>query len=195
MILVIDTSSSRSALSFIDSPNGRRWDVIFGSRETGPPLDARLREEVADVHQISRVVIATGPGSFTGLRRGASFGIGLAMGLGVPVVPLPTLDLQAARGAGHLTAVAEAGRGRFYYLMPGDRPALGAADEIPRDHQLVGLLSTVSRATLEEHGHRLAADEEVQTVAEAAEGLLKSAHEVPYGSVKLEYMQSFGARF
>lgn len=185
MILVIDTSSSRSAIAVV---GGR--DLIFGSREPIP-----LSALVTDPHDVEKVVIATGPGSFTGLRRGASFGIGLAMGLGIPVVPVPTLELQAARGGGRFTAVSEAGRGRYYYLAPGGMPALGGPDEIPRDRALVGLLSSASQATLEEHGLKLAGDGELQTVAQAAAHLLKSAPEVPYGSVKLEYMQSFGAKF
>lgn len=185
MILVIDTSSSRSAIAVV---GGR--DLIFGSREPIP-----LNALVPDPREVEKVVIATGPGSFTGLRRGASFGIGLAMGLGIPLVPVPTLDLQAARGGGQFTALSEAGRGRYYYLAPGGKAALGGPDEIPRDRVLVGLLSSASQATLEAHGLMLAADGDLQTVGQAAERLLKSAPEVPYGSVKLEYMQSFGAKF
>ena len=185
MILVIDTSSSRSALAVV---GGR--DLIFGSREPIP-----LSALVSDPGEVEKVVIATGPGSFTGLRRGAAFGIGLAMGLRVPLVPVATLELQAARAGGRMTAVSEAGRGRYYYSEPGGGVELGGPDEISREHQLVGLLSIASQTTLEGHGHRIAGDGEVQTVGRAAEALLKSAPEVPYGSVKLEYMQSFGAKF
>jgi len=185
VILVIDTSSSLSALAVIGGD-----DLIFGSREPIP-----LKAVVADPHEVQKVVIATGPGSFTGLRRGASFGVGLAMGLGVPVVPLRTLDLQAARGRGRLTALSEAGRGRFYFLTPGGNPKLGSPADIPRERPLVGLLSDASRVLLKESGHEFAAGNDLLTVAAAAEELLKFAREVPYGSVKLEYMQSMGAKF
>jgi tRNA A37 threonylcarbamoyladenosine modification protein TsaB len=194
VILVIDTSSSRSALAVIDPAGRGDHDLIFGSRDP-MPLDARLRDAIPELKTIAKVVIATGPGSFTGLRRGASFGVGLAMGLKVPLVPLPTLGLQAARGRGRFTAISEAGRGRFYRLAPGAEVGLGSPDEIPKEHELVGLVSSTSQAQLEVHGLKFAADREVRTVAEAAEELLKSAREVPYGSVKLEYMQSFGAKF
>ncbi|HEY6876184.1 MAG TPA: tRNA threonylcarbamoyladenosine biosynthesis protein TsaB [Candidatus Dormibacteraeota bacterium] len=182
MILVIDTSSSLSALAVIGGD-----DLIFGSREPIP-----LKAVVADPRQVQKVVIATGPGSFTGLRRGASFGVGLAIGLGVPIVPVRTLELHAARGRGRFTAVSEAGRGRFYFLTPGANPTLGSPSDIPTDRPLVGLLSAASQTFLKESGHEFG---EVETVAAAAEELLKSAHEVPYGSVKLEYMQSMGAKF
>ena len=185
MILVIDTSSSLSALAVIGGD-----DLMFGPREPIP-----LKAVVADPHEVQKVVIATGPGSFTGLRRGASFGVGLAMGLGVPVVPLRTLDLQAARGRGRFTALSEAGRGRFYFFTPGGSPALGSPADIPRERPLVGLLSDASRVLLKESGHKFADGNDLLTVAAAAEELLKFAHEVPYGSVKLEYMQSMGAKF
>jgi tRNA threonylcarbamoyladenosine biosynthesis protein TsaB len=66
------------------------------------------------------VVVATGPGSFTGLRVGASLGKGLALALGIPLVGVPTLDAlayqQAATGAAPacLIAVLSAGREFFY---------------------------------------------------------------------------------
>ena len=185
MILVIDTSSSLSAISVIGGD-----DLLFGSREPIP-----LKEVVADPRDVEKVVIATGPGSFTGLRRGASFGVGLAMGLGVPIVPVRTLELQAARGRGRFTALSEAGRGRFYFLVPGGSPVLASPAGIPKDRPLVGLLSSASRALLREHGLAPAPESELHTVGEAAAELLKSAHEVPYGSVKLEYMQSFASKF
>lgn len=185
MILVIDTSSSLSAIAVIGGD-----DLMFGSREPIP-----LNRVVADPREVEKVVIATGPGSFTGLRRGASFGVGLAMGLGVPVVPLRTLELQAARGSGRFTALSEAGRGRFYFLVPGGSPGLASPGEIPDERPLVGLLSSASQALLRESGLELADEKVVMTVGAAAMELLKSAHEVPYGSVKLEYMQSFASKF
>ena len=113
MILVIDTSSAMAAVATIDE--GRWSEELIPSRE--PELIAHLRR-TAQLETITKVAVAIGPGSFTGLRKGVSFGLGLAMGLGIPIVPLPTLELQAARSDQPLTAVSEAGRGRFYYLVP-----------------------------------------------------------------------------
>ncbi len=87
---------------------------------------------------ITKVAVASGPGSFTGLRVGVSFGLGLAIGLRVPIVPLPTLELQAARSDEPVTAVADAGRGRFYFLVPGGNLALGEPADIPTSYPLVG---------------------------------------------------------
>lgn len=47
--------------------------------------------------QISAVAISAGPGSYTGLRIGASLAKGLCFGLGVPLVPVGTLAAMAAQ--------------------------------------------------------------------------------------------------
>jgi tRNA A37 threonylcarbamoyladenosine modification protein TsaB len=157
-----------------------------------PELIAYMRR-TAQLNTITKVAVSIGPGSFTGLRKGVSFGLGLAMGLRIPVVPLPTLGLQAARSDQPVTAVSEAGRGRFYYLVPGEEPALGEPAEIPTGHDLVGRVTTSSEASLQKAGHRLKPESELRTFVEAAAQLLKTAREVPYDSLKLEYMQSFSA--
>jgi len=45
--------------------------------------------------QVSRIVLATGPGSFTGVRVGLSYGLALAAALDCPVVPVNTLEILA----------------------------------------------------------------------------------------------------
>ena len=194
MILVVDTSSSLSVLALIDHGSRRSWnDLVFPSRDP-IPLRQRLTFPDLDPGKVERVAVATGPGSFTGLRRGAAFALGLALGLRVPIVPLPTLDLQAARGGGRLIAVSEAGRGRFYILVPGGQPQLAAVDEIPKAPALVGLVAPASEALLAEHGLTVAHAPDVELVAKAAEQLLETAPEVGYESLKLDYMQSFSVR-
>jgi tRNA threonylcarbamoyl adenosine modification protein YeaZ len=188
VILVIDTSAGLAAVATID---GERWTEEFmPSRD--PALIEYLRH-TAQTSTITKVAVATGPGSFTGLRKGVSFGLGLAMGLRIPIVPLPTLELQAARSDQPVTAISEAGRGRFYNLVPGGEPALGEPADIPAGHDLVGGVTAGSEALLQKAGHRLVPESELRHFAEAAAALLKSAREVPYDSLKLEYMQTFSA--
>ena len=189
MILVIDTSSTMAAVATIDG--GKTSLESIPSRD--PALIAELRR-IAGIGTVTKVAVAIGPGSFTGLRKGVSFGLGLAMGLRIPIVPLPTLDLQAARSAEPVTAISEAGRGRFYYLVPGEAPALGEASGIPTSHDLVGWVTASSEASLREAGHRFKPESELRPFPEAAALLLKTAREVPYDSLKLEYMQTFSAR-
>jgi len=179
VILVIDTSSpSSSVIATIDG------DQMSESVSAGRGLDMDHLRRLARTRRITKVAVASGPGSFTGLRAGVSFGLGLAKGLGVPIVPLPTLELQAARSEEPVTAVADAGRGRFYYLVPGGEVALGAPADIPTAYPLVGRVASIP-------GHRFKPEEELRRLVEAAAKMLETAREVPYGSLEIEYMQSF----
>jgi len=95
LILVIDTSSARSALALIEADGRVVHEEVD---QSGPTFDLPARyRRIVQGRSISRVAVATGPGSFTGLRVGVSFGLGIAIGLNVPIVPLPTLGIQAAR--------------------------------------------------------------------------------------------------
>ncbi|WKC75922.1 tRNA (adenosine(37)-N6)-threonylcarbamoyltransferase complex dimerization subunit type 1 TsaB [Borreliella valaisiana] len=48
-----------------------------------------------DLNQIKLIINSCGPGSFTGLRISLSFVKGLALGLSIPFVNIPTLDVFA----------------------------------------------------------------------------------------------------
>ncbi len=45
-----------------------------------------------DLSTLDYIACASGPGSFTGLRIGAATAKGLAHGLGIKIIPIPTLD-------------------------------------------------------------------------------------------------------
>ena len=50
-----------------------------------------------DDAQLDGVAISIGPGSFTGLRVGLGFGKGLAFAKDLPIIPVPTLQVMAAK--------------------------------------------------------------------------------------------------
>jgi hypothetical protein len=77
--------------------------------------------------------------------------------------------------------------------VPGGEIALGEPAEIPTSHQLVGWRLLTAEASFERSGHRFKPESELRSYVDAAAQLLKTAREVPYGSLKLEYMQSFAA--
>src|SRR5579864_2392521 len=189
MILVIDTSSAVSAVALIDE-SGRVEKALQTSER--PDLPRLYRQEYAS-YPLTRVAVATGPGSFTGLRAGVSFGLGLAMRLRIPIVPLPTLAIQAARSEAPATAVSEAGRGRVYYQVPGGRPAHGAPADIPATHRLVGWVAPKTEAALLAARHLFVPRDELIGFGEAAARMLETASEVAYGSLEIEYMQTFSA--
>ena len=193
MILVIDTSSALSALALLDLSRNVLREATYPSGRTFD-LPAHFRD-LAGGQELTAVAVATGPGSFTGLRVGVSFGLGLAMGLEIPIVPLPTLDIQAARSDEAVLAVAEAGRGRVYFSASRSQPGLAEPDDLPKSLPVVGWLRPTTEAALKASSLRFKPDPELRTFGAAASILLASAHEVAYGSLRLKYMQSFSAPF
>jgi tRNA threonylcarbamoyl adenosine modification protein YeaZ len=192
VVLVIDTSSHLSALALL-GPDGRPLaeDVRPGGRG-GEELPVRARA-LAEPERLSAVTVSLGPGSFTGLRVGVSFGLGLAMGLGVPLQGLGSLELQAARARVPATALVEAGRGRVYWLEPGGEPRLGEPGELPAALPAVGWLREATAEAVRAAGVRLVAGAEVAGFAEAASALAGSVEQLGYDTVRLRYMQSFPA--
>ena len=88
------------------------------SRDVLPVADElirRLGKSPADVRQ---VVVATGPGSFTGIRVGIATAMGIAAGRGASLGGIPTLRLMAEMVeptvAGVVGVTLPAGRGEYY---------------------------------------------------------------------------------
>ena len=192
MILVIDTSSARSAVALL-RPDGTVAAEEVHDSGPGFDLPACFRA-LAKNQALTKVAVAVGPGSFTGLRVGVSFGLGLAMGYEIPIVALKTLHLQAARSDDPVIAVAEAGRGRVYHLAPGAEPGVAEPGALPDNLPVVGWLRPSTEAALLAAGRRLKPELELRSAGAAASLMLETASEVAYGSLRLEYMHGFSAR-
>jgi len=84
-----------------------------------PRVHALLGREGVDLSEVGTVVVGVGPGSFTGVRIAVATGKGLALGLGVPLFGIGTLDAiawasHAAGERGMLGVVGDAMRGEVY---------------------------------------------------------------------------------
>ena len=71
-------------------PSGQNHTV-----ELLPNLLHLLRQAKIELKQIEALIVATGPGSFNGLRAGIATAKGLAISLGIPVVGISTLEADA----------------------------------------------------------------------------------------------------
>ena len=83
-----------------------------------PMVDAMLQMAGVDIGEIDAVAVSSGPGSFTGLRIGASMAKGLAQALRIPVIPVPSLEGLAYNLAGADALVCplmDARRNQAYY--------------------------------------------------------------------------------
>lgn len=82
-----------------------------------PMIDQVLKSTGIEAGELTAIALTSGPGSFTGLRIGAATAKGLALGLGVPLVPVPTLEALAANAAPTdclIVPMMDARRGQVY---------------------------------------------------------------------------------
>lgn len=188
MVLVIDTSSACSALALLRPDLTPEREVLRASgREVDVAREAAALVGDAEIHSIA---VARGPGSFTGLRSGASYAVGLALGLGLALRPFGSLELQQARAAQPATGVVDAGRGRVYYLTPDGRRGLAEPGELPRLAPVVGWLRETTASGLAAAGVTLLDDSELSGFGRAAAAVVARSPEIACDSLTLEYMQS-----
>lgn len=101
-ILLIDTSSARCAVGLM--LNGE-WDSLEtespkqAAQKILPLIQELLDKRNAKASEIDAIGIATGPGSFTGLRVGVGVAQGLASALNIKIVPISNLALLAYAAA------------------------------------------------------------------------------------------------
>src|SRR5207245_5251314 len=85
-----------------------------------------------DLSQASAVAVGIGPGSFTGLRVGMSLAKGLAFGLQIPIVGIPSLAAWLAAEPDARAALARAGAHEAFVLVRGSpEPAVVAEASLP----------------------------------------------------------------
>ena len=65
-----------------------------------PMIGEALRAAAVGTEELTAIAVSAGPGSFTGLRIGSSTAKGLALALGIPIIPVPTLSTLAYNLAG-----------------------------------------------------------------------------------------------
>lgn len=83
-----------------------------------PMIEQMLAMADFSVKDLDAIAVAAGPGSFTGLRIGASTAKGLGQALNVPLIEVPTLEGLAFHFAGTENAVCammDARRNQAYY--------------------------------------------------------------------------------
>jgi tRNA threonylcarbamoyladenosine biosynthesis protein TsaB len=113
-VLGIDTSVRGTTVVVLAGADGDvREHVLSGALLQG--LDGLLRE--LDLTGLEAVVVATGPGTYTGLRAGMAVALGIAHSRGLPLHGVPSLEV-VAQGAPsdvpEFLAVSDAGRGGVY---------------------------------------------------------------------------------
>lgn len=133
--LAIDTAGPRLQLGLRGEivADTESLDMAKGHAEAILPRIAALLARNGLTHaDLGRVAATSGPGSFTGLRIGLAAARGLALGLGVPALGIPTLLAISLSGPreGPFTVLLDARREEAYRQrfaapgVPADDPLL-----------------------------------------------------------------------
>nr|MDQ2704249.1 tRNA (adenosine(37)-N6)-threonylcarbamoyltransferase complex dimerization subunit type 1 TsaB [Pseudomonadota bacterium] len=125
ILLAIDTASTLCAACVYDGDAGRELgrtvlDLGKGHAEhLMGVVDQTMRQAGVEFADLDRIVVAIGPGSFTGVRVGVSAARGFAMALKIAAVGVTTLEAVAAEaresaGARNVMAALDGGRGEVH---------------------------------------------------------------------------------
>ena len=97
-VLAIDTATDHFSVALAAGHNTWLFEADAGLRHSElimDSIDMLFKTAALKPEELNGVVCMGGPGSFTGLRIGYSTAKGLALSLGIPFAPIPTLDCLA----------------------------------------------------------------------------------------------------
>jgi tRNA threonylcarbamoyladenosine biosynthesis protein TsaB len=124
LILAVDTSGKQGSIALAHGSKSGSCDVIEVAPLAGGTFSAQLVPQVAALlskhgfkkQDIDAFAVASGPGSFTGLRVGLVAIKGLAEILEKPIATVSVLETVATASASErkVLAVLDAGRGEIY---------------------------------------------------------------------------------
>jgi tRNA threonylcarbamoyladenosine biosynthesis protein TsaB len=100
-ILSINTSTKQYSLAVMqDETVVGEYLLPSGAnhfRDLMPSLDDLLVKTTLKIQQLEGIIVALGPGSFTGIRVGLAVAKGLSQCLGVPIIGVPSLSAFASQ--------------------------------------------------------------------------------------------------
>ncbi len=120
LILGVDTSQARPAMAL--SRDGRMLATVAAEKRVSQLIEL-LRQLLRRAGYPARpafpvveaIGVATGPGRYSGLRRGIAFAKGLGAARATSLIGVPTeAAMRAAAGRPEATVLIPAGRGRLY---------------------------------------------------------------------------------
>jgi tRNA threonylcarbamoyladenosine biosynthesis protein TsaB len=164
LLLALDTSTGTASVALFDAERVLSETTWWAGREHSSRLLVEVQiafERVGkSAEQLTGLVVARGPGSFTGVRIALSVAKGMATGLGIPAWGVSTLDVLALAACPvdlPVRPLVEAGRGRFATALYSkdelvSPPTLATVDRlltlIVEPTILIGELGAAARATL-----------------------------------------------
>jgi tRNA threonylcarbamoyladenosine biosynthesis protein TsaB len=134
-ILAVDTSCGAASVAVVESGFAEPLAVLSRPMARGhaealaPMVEEAMRGVDGGFASLGRIAVATGPGSFTGIRVGLAMARAMGLALAIPVVGVSTLAAFAAPllsqpRAGIIAAAIDARHGSVYFQLfePSGRP-------------------------------------------------------------------------
>jgi tRNA threonylcarbamoyladenosine biosynthesis protein TsaB len=156
--LAIDTSNFVMGVSILDN------EEVIGEMITNikknhsirlmPAIQSLMEECSIEPSQLERIVVAEGPGSYTGVRIGVTIAKTLAWTLSIPLVGVSSLEVLAANGRyfnGYISPMFDARRGQIYtglYEYENGQLKNVMDDQLVMNHEWVKKLKEYERPVL-----------------------------------------------
>jgi tRNA threonylcarbamoyladenosine biosynthesis protein TsaB len=179
--LAIDTATAIASVAAGEPPEARSSTLLEGPRTHAGGIveliDRTLSAGGGAISDLAGIVVADGPGSFTGLRIGWAAAKGLAQEREIPIVAIPALAAAVASAAAVLGAVPiaacfDALRGQIFgavYVLRPDRLEVVVAPGIWTPEELIAASPERPRAAVGDGAVRYAASLEPWTGARPLE--------------------------
>jgi tRNA threonylcarbamoyladenosine biosynthesis protein TsaB len=206
MLLALDTSTNYASIALVEERNllaELSWDCGRGhSRELFQNVRWLLTSRNITARELTAVAVATGPGSFNGVRVALATAKSLSFALQVPLYSSPTLDVigwgaagsapllfSDANAAGTVWALLEGGRGQLYAAQ---YPGVSARDKIwgPLDRYHVLAVTELAERIISENRP----EQTVLFAGEARPQTLKVLEEMLSGRIQALFTGSLPIR-
>jgi tRNA threonylcarbamoyladenosine biosynthesis protein TsaB len=119
-VLAIDTSN-HLALALLETDGIQETLALEHTEDVGRAHAELILERIQELFARAKlkphanlIAVGTGPGSYTGLRVGASLALGLARAWNAQVIGVPTLEAIAVTREGRVTVSMDARRNNIY---------------------------------------------------------------------------------
>ncbi|MBN8194468.1 tRNA (adenosine(37)-N6)-threonylcarbamoyltransferase complex dimerization subunit type 1 TsaB [Bacillus sp. NTK074B] len=130
-ILAIDTSNYPFGVALIQEDKVIGEYITYMKKNHSvramPAIEQLMKDCGIEAKQLSKIVVANGPGSYTGVRIGVTLAKTLAWSLSIPLIPVSSLATLASSGryfSGYIVPLFDARRGQVYtglYEFHGDQ--------------------------------------------------------------------------
>lgn len=136
MILALNTSTTPFSVAVVKEDGALVAETLLTAPSKGfglfmPALHQVLSSAGVSLKRLSSLVVARGPGSFTGLRVGLAAAKGICRGLAIPAAAVSSLEalaLQCSSGSLPTCALIDSRRGEvfaaLFRVFPGQTPRI-----------------------------------------------------------------------